>query len=318
MKRFLQYILLTILFQIFIGCGGSSSDSSSTPVNKIKLTLIKSTYFEDENITLLFKDVTKEKNNWIAIYPKGSENSYKNILRREDINGTIQNGKISFEGLAEGKYEIRAFWEDSLEPKASVLFEVILPYTIYEDAEDNISSNWVQVLGHYKPIRVENGYKSKGALVLTPEWISNVSNIAEYHLDMNNSTQKILEMDMGGLSTYRLPNLPNVGYIQHYKVGVYVQILNGRRAMTWDSFFNHGHVEPFSDDYGNGNIWLSYPSPVEHVRGYDVGLAIDKWVHFRVNVEKELQKLEPENRVLSINTFLATGGFIDNLKLSSY
>ena len=150
---------------------------------------------------------------------------------------------------------------------------------------------------------------------MAPEWIDNYSNIAEYQLDMNNSSQKILEMDMGGLKDYRLPNLPDAGYIQHYKVGVRVNTSNGKRAMLWDSFFNHGGVEPFKE-----GKWLSYPSPVEHVRGYEEvgGLAIDQWVHFRVDVEKELQKLEPDNKLLSIDTFFATGGFLDNLKLSTY
>ena len=183
----------------------------------------------------------------------------------------------------------------------------------YENGESEISLNWIQKSGSYSPRITTNGFKSNGALVLVPEWINDNTNIAEYHLSMNDSTHKTLEMDMGGLSNYRLPTLNVDGYMPHYKVGVYVQTLNGRRAMLWDSFFNHGNVEPFTD-----GTWLSYPSPVEHVRGYDVGLAIDKWVHFRVDVEKELQKLEPDNEIVSIDTFFATGGFLDNLRLSTY
>jgi hypothetical protein len=97
----------------------------------------------------------------------------------------------------------------------------------------------------------------------------------------------------------------------HYKVGVYVQTIKGRRALLWDSFFNHGNVEAFSD-----GRWLSFPSPVEHVRGYEVGLSIDTWSHFRVDVEKALQQLEPDNEIVTIDTFFATGGFLDNIKLS--
>ncbi len=316
MTHLLYHSLLLILLQLFMGCGNSSSDNSSNETLFVEANLSKISYFEDENLTLFFKKREDKYGYWIAIYPEGSSNDYKNILQRQDINRSIEEGVFSFEALPKGRYEVRIFIEESLELQFSTAFRVMALSTIYEDAEENLSVAWVQKLGHYKPLRVEHGYKSKGALVLTPEWINDYSNIAEYNLDMNNSSQKILEMDMGGLSSYRLPNLANVGYIQHYKVGLYVQTLHGRRAMIWDSFFNHGGVEPFSNDYGNGKIWLSYPSPVEHVRGYDVGLAIDKWVHFRVDVEEELQKLEPNNKIISIDTFFATGGFLDNLKLS--
>jgi len=220
---------------------------------------------------------------------------------------------------SDGKHQYKYIGSKSENYRISNKIDITEHATIYEDAEVTLSSKWVQVLGHYKPVRVAMGFHSDGTLVLTPEWVDGRQNVAEYHLEMNNSKEKILEMDMGGLSSYRLPNLPDKGYIPHYQVGVYVQTTNGRRAMIWDSFFNHGDVKPFSDDYGDGNIWLSYPSPVEHVRGYeDVGLAINIWNHFRVDVEAELQKLEPNNKVIKIETFLATGGFIDNLKLSSY
>jgi hypothetical protein len=188
-----------------------------------------------------------------------------------------------------------------------------LDTVVYENAEIDISSQWIQKSGSYPPERAINGFDSQGALVLVPEWINKHTNIAEYHLDMNHSKQKTLEMDMGGLSKYTLPNLDIVGYMPHYKVGVYVQTLHGKRAMIWDSFFNHGNVEAFAS-----GKWLSFPSPVEHVRGYEVGLGIDEWVHFRVDVEKELQKLEPDNEIITIDTFFATGGFLDNLRLSTY
>jgi len=315
-KNIIYFSLLLILF---IGCGSSSEkDIVSTPPPvplEVELTSSKSSYLEEENITIGFKNMFGNEQDWIGIYAKGSSNNFKNVLRRKDTNGS-KNGQFIFEGINEvGLYEARAFFKDSLLLESSISFEIVPLTVIYEDAENNISTDWRQISGSYKPLRVPNGFNSKGALVLTPEWIDNYSNIAEYQLDMNNSSQKILEMDMGGLKDYRLPNLPNKGYIQHYKVGVRVNTSDGKRAMLWDSFFNHGNVDPFKE-----GKWLSYPSPVEHVRGYEEvgGLPIDQWVHFRVDVEKELQTLEPDNKLLSIDTFFATGGFLDNLKLSTY
>ena len=322
MKSIVYFSLLLTLLILFIGCGNSSTTNKVSPPTpplptllKVNITSSKPSYFEEENITINFKNMFGNKDDWIGIYKKGSSNDFKNILRRKDTNGT-KNGQFVFEGIPEvGIYEARAFFKDSLKLEASVSFQIVSLGIIYEDAEKNISANWRQISGSYKPLRVPNGFKSKGALVLTPEWIDDFSNIAEYQLDMNNSIYKILEIDMGGLKDYLLPNLHDVGYIQHHSVGVRVTTTDGKRAMLWDSFFTHGNVEPFKK-----GKWLSYPSPVEHVRGYvEVGgLDIDKWVHFRVDVEKELQKLEPNNKIISIDTFFATGGFLDNLKLSKY
>jgi len=310
----IKFGMVSIFMLFFIGCGDSTE--TREPL-EIELNSSKESYFSDENISISFKNVDTRRDAWIVI---SSENNstykHKNILFREDINHS-KEGEIFFGSLDVGVYQSELFYEESLKSEANSSFRVLSAGTLYEDAEDTISKNWRVISGDYTPIRVKGGFnKSKGALVLPPEWIDNYTNLAEYHLDMNNSKEKILEVDMGGLSNYRLPNLVDRGYIQHYSIGVYVDTFYGKRALLWDSFFTHGGVEPFTTDH----FWLNYPSPVEHVRGYEEvgGLPIDKWVHFRVNVDSELQKLEPNNRILTIETFFATGGFLDNLKLSAY
>ena len=315
MKSIKKLSLYSLVITLFLGCG---SLSTSKQERVVSITTTKNSYFVDENITINFKNMLGDKNDWIGIFEQNSTNTFKHALRRRDTNGS-KNGKFIFEGIEKvGTYEARAFFKDSLVLEASNTFKVISKKssstaTIYEDAEESISPKWRQISGSYPPLRVKNGFNSKGALVLTPEWVDNRTNNAEYQLDMNNTTQKILEMDMGGLKDYKLPNLHQKGFIQHYKVGVRVTTKDGKRGMIWDSFFNHGGVEPFKQ-----GKWLSYPSPVEHVRGFDnvPSLPIDRWVHFRVDVQKELEKLEPENKILSIDTFFATGGFLDNIKLS--
>ena len=229
------------------------------------------------------------------------QNRYYYAIWYMDIDGTHKYKNI---GTKSRKYYVGQ--NRIAEPKS----------TVYEDAESAISPNWKHVSGSIKPLRVADGFNSRGTLVLTPEWIDDYTNKSEFHLAMNNSTQKILEVDMGGLANYRLTNLDNTGYIQHHSIGLYVHTKNGTRALLWDSFFNHGNVKAFTND----GYWLNYPSPVEHVRGYTGagGLAVDQWAHFKVDVEKELQKLEPNNTLISIDTFFATGGFLDNLKLSKY
>jgi hypothetical protein len=139
---------------------------------------------------------------------------------------------------------------------------------------------------------------------------------SEYSLPMNNSTDKVLEVDIGGLSNYKLPNNSRIGYIIHYAMGVDVETMNGPRRMRWYSYLNHIGVSAYMDGNPNANPFLFYPSPVETTSGYY--MPITQWNHFRVNIEKALRELEPNNKLIKINDFIATGGFFDNIKLSSH
>jgi hypothetical protein len=133
---------------------------------------------------------------------------------------------------------------------------------------------------------------------------------------MNNDTQKILELDIGGLADHRIATVTINGYMPHFSIGLYVNTTQGRRSMLWDSFFNHGNVHAFKKVYGENTVWLCYPSPVEHVRGF-FEIPVDQWDHFRVDLEEALHVLEPDNHILSVSTFFVTGGILDNIQLSS-
>jgi hypothetical protein len=140
---------------------------------------------------------------------------------------------------------------------------------------------------------VEPGFKSSGTLLLTPEWHKiddDWDNGAEYQLPLDHSIQTILEMDMGGLPNYKVPDVRKRGYMPHFSVGVHVKTLKGDRVMLWDSWFNHIDADAHISDYGNGNIWLQYPSPVEHVRGWEYDKT-DVWSHFKVDIKSELKKI---------------------------
>ena len=287
----------------------------------VELTSSKAVYLPNELIYINFDHMLGASEDWIGIYPAGSSYEFENVVAWKNTGGT-EEGELSFEGLPTGEYNIRAFFNNSLTKEAEITISVHnepVVSTIYEDAEDGLSPNWVHASGNFAPLRANRGFESNGTVVLVTQWTNGgTQNVAEYHLDMNNTTQKVLEMDIGGVYDYLLPNkLPeHVGYMSHFAVGVHVTTLNGTRRMLWDSFLNHGNVNAYSSDYGNGNIWMYYPSPVEHVRGWYED--IHTWQHFKVNIESELRKLEPNNKIVKINYFIATGGFLDNLKLSSH
>ncbi len=289
-------------------------------VEKQLITTVKTDkdiYDNGEEIIVTVGDMLGNQRDWIGIFPVGAVSSFENAYNWAWTEA-ISDGNISLSGLPAGEYEVRAFFDNDFEEKASYSFtvlKVILDPTVFEDAENGASNEWIHVLGDYAPLAYN------GTLVLVPDWekINGVYiNHSEYHLPMYNSIQTILEIDMGGLSDYRLPGYPydQIGYMPHYTVGVYVKTKKGNRVMIWDSWYAHTDVDPHIADYGNGNIWLQFPSPVEQVRGWGFGSIYD-WVHFRVDLEASLKMLEPDNELISVQKFLATGGFIDNITLSS-
>ncbi len=284
----------------------------------------KDSYDNGEEIIVEVAGMLGHYEDWVGIYPANSNNDWENVLSWSWTDG-VKNGKIRLSGLPVGEYEVRAFFKNSFDLEAKYAFNVKRAYTppiIYEDAEGGISSKWIHVLGKYPPRRLSGGYNSSSLLLLNPQWKDlgyKWENFSEYHLPINNSVHSILEIDMGG-SNYLMPQFKGDnkkrGWMEHYTVGLYVKTKKGDRIMLWDSFFNHENVDPHVAEYGNGVIWLIYPSPVEHVRGWgfeDPGV----WTHFKVDINVELQKLEPDNKLLYIDKFMATGGFLDNIKLSS-
>ncbi len=278
----------------------------------------KASYQNGEEITVTIGGMLGNQRDWVGIFPVGAESTFENAYDWEWTEA-INAGDITFHGLPAGSYEARAFFNDGFDAKATYPFTVTYvnkPATIFEDAENSISNKWIKVLGNYEPRHATPGFNSTGTLVLIPQWVNNnTENASEFHMPMDYSIQKILEMDMGGLPNYKVPTVSKIGYMPHYSVGVYVKTQKGNRVMMWDSWFNHINASAHIADYGNGNIWLNYPSPVEHVRGWYK--PIEYWAHFRVDVEAELKKLEPDNKLIHIEKFYATGGFLDNLKLSS-
>jgi len=286
------------------------------------ISTTKANYTPNESIIVNYNHMSGDPKDWIAIYPKEKNNEWKNVIEWKWTEGKIEE-KTIFNKLPEGEYEIRAFFRNSFTLESKSSFKVIdspLTSTMYENAENGISNEWIHTSGNFPPSQtLQGGFNSQATVVLIPEWVSNVSNIAGYALPLHsNKKEKILELDMGGLPNYPIWHRNGIlnGYVAHFSVGVRVTTTQGSRRMIWDSFFNHGNVEAFKTDYGNGNVWLSYPSPVEHVRGWGYG-SLDQWDHFKVDIQAELQKLEPNNEIISVDTFIATGGLLDNIKLSS-
>jgi len=277
----------------------------------INLTLNKNVYAQNELIYVNYNYMAGNPTDWIGIYPAGSSYEFENVIDMKYTGGNVQGelalggfpanttlrGFTPMPGLAPGNYEIRACFNNTLHAEKVVSFTVVntpVTSTMYEDANGSISNKWIHVLGPYPPVYYN------GIVRLRAKWVAGPTNLSEYSLpfDTPNTTQKVLELDVGGAGRWT----------PHFNIGVIVQTTNGERSMYWDSFLNHYNVSANKQ----GNV-LAYPTYVELQRH-----TSNNRKHFRVNIDKYLKILEPNNKVLSVTSFFATGGDLDNIKLSSH
>ncbi len=288
----------------------------------------KESYRAGESIHISGEDLsTSTSNNWVGIFKASDNNSWDNLIL-ENWFDTQKNINLTFtNNLEPGEYEARLFYNDTVSPAiATTTFyieENIQPKdeTLYEDAEHGLHG-WRQVSGTIAPQIVSRGYESAHCIKLTPQWNeAGTVNSAEYSLPLNNNKgENILEMDVGGAGVGggrpagKFSNAPR-GSMPHFFIGVIVNTKWGARSIIWDSYLNHIGAQPARMDYGNGYIELSFPSPIEHVRGFGF-TPIDQWDHFRVDIQAALSQLEPGNEITSVVQLSVSGGFLDNIKLS--
>ena len=192
--------------------------------------------------------------------------------------------------------------------------------TVLEDAEGGtLNPNWVTARGD-KPAyiwptpNIAGAPDGDGVIVMHAN--GQGASLYRYELPVNNTSQMILSMDCGGLPNHLFDVYPERlrGYIPHNGVGVVVKTKQGQRIMNWDSWYTHQGSGPRKNDNGH-NIFLNYPAPVEMVRGWYAPTT--QWNHFEVNLNTELQRLEPDNEIIRIVQFFTTGGYLDNITLSA-
>jgi hypothetical protein len=101
----------------------SSSFSVEEMSEELNISTSKSTYLSSQPIIVNFENMLGDQHDWIAIYPKGSTNEWQNVLRWSWTDG-VKTGSFSFDALAQGEYEARAFFENSFNLEKSSSFTV--------------------------------------------------------------------------------------------------------------------------------------------------------------------------------------------------
>jgi hypothetical protein len=273
------------------------------------LTLPKTLYRPTENIIVHFERMSGDDEDWIGIYPKEKNNDWENVVAWHWSNGNI-SGNLNFGKLNAGEYEIRAFYANGFETKAKVAFQVTdepLPPTIYEDAEDGTTKRWVNK-GGYTAQNKNEGYNSAKSIYIRAKWkkvdgvwINDTHNelLKTDHTSWNNTTQKFLKFE------HKTP------YSPCFRFGIYVNTLEGKRTMTWSMWYARNNMPATKLVYEGGNVELMYP--------VNENMRFEKeWTPYTFDLEALLRVLEPQNRILSIDGFYATGGkYYDNIRLES-
>jgi len=290
-------------------CLESNSSFSVTNPNAVELTLDKEVYIPNELLHVTFDKMQGSDKDWIGVYPAGASYEFKNVIEWRYTDGN-SSGTLSLNGLPAGEYDIRAFFNNSLAQEAMQTITVVdiePTSTLYEDAEDGLNPNWIHISGKYEKTRVSPGFESSGAIRFKAYWLQRIYNPTEFHLPLNiNKREKVLEIDM------RAKDNP------HFNFGLLVETKEGKRIVIWDSFFNHNGanrtVIPPHIKVSNGNVILNNPAPNDyHYSGSRLTFR-----HYKINVEKVIRNLEPNNELISIDYFVTTGGEYDNIKLSSH
>lgn len=80
-------------------------------------------YTEGQPMTFTVSEMAGNTNDWIGIYPQGSNNDWSNVVAWKWTQGKI-NGDIRFSSIPAGNYEVRAFFNNSYKVEATDTFSV--------------------------------------------------------------------------------------------------------------------------------------------------------------------------------------------------
>jgi len=96
----------------------------STHTN-ITLSTDKPVYTINENVTINFTNMPGNTKDWLAIYPVGSSNAWKNVIGWKWTGGK-KNGHVTFTNnhVPAGEYEVRVFFNNTFKDEAKKTFKI--------------------------------------------------------------------------------------------------------------------------------------------------------------------------------------------------
>lgn len=77
----------------------------------------------DEDVWVQVNNIFGDQQDWVALYPKGSSNEWKNVIQWKFLEGK-KNTEVKFNPLPSGEYEARVFFKNSYKLEAQYSFTV--------------------------------------------------------------------------------------------------------------------------------------------------------------------------------------------------
>ncbi len=273
----------------------------------------KDNYLNGENIIVTYSNMLGNPSDWIGIFPSNANNDINEVMFYKKTNGQA-NGTLTLSGIKAGEYEVRAFFNNSLEERASTQITVTyseLADTVYENASDSTTNGWRTLEGNKQ---IENRSLNGDRVIYIPhDWKNvngNMINQTLYELKNSdgsyweNAVQKTLQADMHPYHSW--------GRAACYDFGVRAQTVQGERIILFSVWYGNKNFVATKTEYSDNWIELVYPITRDLV-------FQNRQQYVDLNLQEYLEVLEPNNRILSIKSFITSGGnyVLDNLRLSS-
>ena len=176
---------------------------------------------------------------------------------------------------------------------------------LYEDAEDESVDRWLNYVNNSGNASVEN-IVDDGKRVIKLNGTRDDFYMLDFEPD--NSEQFVLEFDTRGMDKC---------------IMVYAEVSTnlGGRYLEYTTFQKeYVRIGKFEDE--NGGVYISAlvnPDSDSPQIDHDFSYYRNGWNHVKLYLQKDLQQIEPDNNITSVNSLRITGEvMIDNVMLSSY
>jgi len=270
----------------------------------------KETYKSHEIIHINFDNLRGAGSDWIGIFPVGADTQKEDAIEWKSVNALVK-GELTFNGLPVGNYEAHVNFATL--HKQTIQFSVEEQenlVTLFEDAEDGANPNWNHYAGD-RPLKILNvgADESQHSIRIQRD----THHLAGFYLPFGEPDKKLkfLNLDV------------RIGMSSH--VGDFTVIIktkNGNRRVIWAVYLNHpgndfsGNAIPRAPFHVSNGYALMNPAPSDY---YLVARNehSSRFTNYKINVEKTLRILEPDNELISIIGFTTSGGDFDNIALSS-
>ena len=265
------------------------------------LTTNKNTYAGNELIKVNFSEMIKQQNDWIAIYKEGTPNTWENVIQWNWTND-IQAGQITFKPLANGKYEVRAFYNNSYVVEASKKFNVGLNITSILTNKNEYTPN-ESILTTFKNL---SGNNKDWLAIYKKGSVSNWENMIQWSWAGNINGQHNFDPLVAGEYEARVffNNTFNVEATHAFKVSnenpINAIVTTNKIKYT----INDPIVASYNNMSGSDKDWIAiYPKGSNNNWENMIQWA---WIHGDINGNSNFEKLpvgEYEVRVFFNNSF---------------